>query len=49
MTAINFLRFGAPTITAVILLVALRFNPVAKHYEDIEEMKNLMKSKAQED
>ena len=49
MTAINFLRFGAPTITAVILLVALRFNPVEKHYEDIEEMKNLMKSKAEED
>ncbi len=49
MTAINFLRFGAPTITAVILLVALRFNPVEKHYQDIEEMKNLMKSKAQEE
>lgn len=49
LTAINFLRFGAPTIIAIILLVALRFNPVEKHYEDIEEMKNLMKSKAQED
>lgn len=42
--AINFLRFGAPTLTAIILLFCLRFNPVEKHYKEIEEMKKNMKT-----
>lgn len=45
LLAINLLRFGAPALTGVIMLVALRFNPVEKHYEDIEEMKKLMEAK----
>ena len=39
MLVINFLRFGAPALAAVILLICLRFNPVEKHAAEIEEMK----------
>lgn len=39
MFVINFLRFGAPALSAVILLICLRFNPVEKHAAEIEEMK----------
>ena len=45
LLAINILRFGAPALTGIIMLVALRFNPVEKHYKDIEEMKKLMEAK----
>lgn len=44
MFAINFLRFGAPCITGIIMLFCLRFNPVEKHYAEIEEMKSKMNS-----
>jgi len=43
MFAINFLRFGAPAIIGGILLIALRFNPVEKHREDIQAMKDLIR------
>jgi sugar (glycoside-pentoside-hexuronide) transporter len=43
MFAINFLRFGAPSITGLILIIALRFNPVEKYYGEIENMKENMK------
>ncbi|MFV0464490.1 MAG: MFS transporter [Lachnospiraceae bacterium] len=39
MFALNFLRFGAPALTGVIMLFCLRFNPIEKHYDEIEEMK----------
>ncbi|MDO5517513.1 MAG: MFS transporter [Clostridium sp.] len=42
MFAINFLRFGAPVVSGVILLTCLKFNPVAKHYDDIAKMKENM-------
>lgn len=42
MLAINFIRFGAPVLTGVILLLCLKFNPVAKHYDDIAKMKENM-------
>lgn len=42
MLAINFLRFGAPVLTGVILLLCLKCNPVAKHYDDIKKMKEEM-------
>lgn len=49
MFAINFLRFGAPALTGIILLIALRFNPVAKYYPEIEEMKRKMKAEGSEE
>lgn len=43
MLALNFLRFGAPALTGVVMLICLKFNPVEKHYKEIEEMKVDMK------
>ncbi|MBF6625992.1 MFS transporter [Aerococcaceae bacterium zg-BR9] len=43
MFAINFLRFGAPVVLGLIMLVALRFNPVDKHREDILLMKSMIR------
>lgn len=42
MFAINFLRFGAPALTAVLMLICLKFNPVEKYAAEIEEMKKKM-------
>lgn len=44
MFALNFLRFGAPALTGAIMLICLKFNPVEKHYKQIEEMKRNMKA-----
>lgn len=38
--AINFMRFGAPVILGLIIIIALRFNPAEKHKKEIEEMKS---------
>ncbi len=39
MFALNFLKFGAPTITGIILILCVRYNPVEKYAKEIEEMK----------
>ena len=44
MFALNFLKFGAPCVTGVILIIAVLINPVAKYYKDIEEMKAKMEA-----
>lgn len=41
--AINFMRFGAPIATGLVMLLCLRFNPVEKHYEDIKLMKSMIR------
>ena len=38
--AINFMRFGAPVILGLIIIIALRFNPAEKHKKEIEDMKS---------
>ncbi|WP_130838630.1 MFS transporter [Lachnoclostridium sp. Marseille-P6806] len=43
MFALNFLKFGAPCITGVILILCVVFNPFQKHYAEIEEMKKNLK------
>ena len=43
--ALRFLRFGAPVITGIIMLICLKFNPVEKHYAEIEEMKQHMEAR----
>ncbi|WP_161979617.1 MFS transporter [Streptococcus sp. S784/96/1] len=40
---LNFMRFGAPIITGLIMLFCLRFNPVEKHYDDIQTMKSMIR------
>ena len=42
MFALNFLKFGAPCVTGIILIIAVLVNPVAKHYKEIEEKKEIM-------
>lgn len=44
MFALNFLKFGAPSVTGIILIIAVLINPVAKYYKDIEEMKAKMEA-----
>lgn len=43
MFALNFLKFGAPCITGLILILCVWFNPFAKYYGEIEEMKKKMR------
>lgn len=43
MFALNFLKFGAPCVTGIILILCVWFNPFAKYYGEIEEMKNKMR------
>ena len=42
MLGINFLRFGAPAITAAVVVLCLKFYPIEKYYGEIEEMKSKM-------
>lgn len=42
LRAINFMRFGAPICTAVIVIICLQFNPVEKCKKEILEMKEKM-------
>ena len=44
MFALNFLKFGAPCVTGIILIISVLINPVAKHYKEIEEMKAKMEA-----
>ena len=39
MFTINFLRFGIPVIASIAMLAFLKFNPVEKYADEIEEMK----------
>ena len=42
LLAINFMRFGAPIATALIVVICLQFNPVSKCKDEILEMKSKM-------
>lgn len=42
---INFLRFGLPAITGILIVIGLKFDPVEKVKVEIEEMKALMNAK----
>lgn len=42
MFALNFLKFGAPSLTGIILIISVLFNPVEKYSKEIEEMKAKM-------
>ena len=39
---INFLRFGIPAITCVIIILCLSVYPISKHYDEIREMHEKM-------
>lgn len=42
MFALNFLKFGAPTLTGIILILCVMKNPMQKYAKEIEEMKEKM-------
>ena len=42
MFALNFLKFGAPSITGIILILCVAKNPIAKYAKEIEDMKAKM-------
>lgn len=42
MFALNFLKFGMPCVTGIILIICVSVNPVAKYAKEIEEMKARM-------
>lgn len=42
MIGINFMRFGIPALTCVIIIVCLAFYPISKYYGEIAEMKKGM-------
>lgn len=42
MFALNFLKFGAPSITGVILIICVILNPMNKHADEIAAMKAAM-------
>lgn len=42
MFALNFLKFGAPSLTGIVLIICVLFNPVEKYSAEIEEMKENM-------
>lgn len=42
---INFLRFGLPAITGILIIIGLKFDPVEKCKKEITEMKDLMNAK----
>lgn len=42
MFTLNFLKFGAPTITGIILVICVIISPVEKYAKQIEEMKSKM-------
>lgn len=42
MFALNFLKFGAPCVTGIILILCVAKNPMAKYSKEIEEMKAKM-------
>lgn len=49
MFTLNFLKFGAPCITGVVLILCVAFNPFKKYYPEIEEMKRNMKTLDEEE
>ena len=42
MFALNFLKFGAPTLTGIVLILCVVKNPMYKYAKEIEEMKAKM-------
>lgn len=42
LLAINFIRFGLPAITCIIIIVCLAFYPIQKYYPEIKKMKENM-------
>ncbi len=49
MFALNFLKFGAPTLTGIVLVICVFFNPFKKYYPEIEKMKENMKTIDEQD
>lgn len=49
MFMLNFLKFGAPCITGIVLILCVVFNPFQKYYGDIDKMKAEMKEEAKEE
>lgn len=49
MFMLNFLKFGAPCITGIMLILCVVFNPFQKYYGDIDKMKAEMKEEAKEE
>lgn len=45
---LNFMRFGGPILTGAIMLFCLRFNPVEKHYDDIQTMKSMIRDHSED-
>lgn len=43
MFALNFIRFGAPAVIGILIIVCLKFNPCEKHKDEIAAMKAKMK------
>lgn len=43
MLGINFLRFGLPAATCIIIIICLVFNPIEPHRAEIDKMKEAMK------
>ena len=44
MFALNFMKFGVPCITGIILIICVKFNPVEKYEKEIEVMKSNMEN-----
>lgn len=45
MLALNFLKFGAPTLTGIIMIICIIINPINKYADDIAAMKVKMGDK----
>lgn len=45
MFALNFLKFGAPSLTGIILIICVAKSPMNKYAEDIVAMKVKMGEK----
>lgn len=47
MFVLNFLKFGAPVITGIVLILCVRFNPTEKYADEIAEMKKKMEKETE--
>ena len=48
MVGLNILRFGAPAVICLIIVLCLKFYPLEKYYPAIEEMKSKMEADGEE-
>ena len=44
LIGLNLVRFGIPALLCIIIVICMKFYPIAKHYGEIEEMKKNMKA-----